>query len=124
MPLKAGEEERWNSRLAKRQLPDGSWEGQSRCEQCGGTGIDLPLDDRQRVMRSWDYYAQLCLPDGVGPEQYSATRNAFFGGALAMFSFLTGPITDLPEAEAFQILDAVRGEFEDFAAGIQGDDQQ
>lgn len=64
----------------------------------------------------WQGYERAVVPADAGDAQRFDTRQAFYAGGLAVFSYLTGPVTALSEDQACAVLSRLQAEFEQNAA--------
>lgn len=71
------------------------------------------------VQSLWEGFALTCMPAEAGEVQRTETRLAFYGGALAMFALMTGPIASLDDDAACERMSALKDEFERHLAWLQ-----
>lgn len=72
----------------------------------------------RKIQEAFESYALRVIPDGAGPAQKSATKLAFFGGALIAFKTVT-KAAELPEEEAVQVLNDLQAEFDAYLEAME-----
>jgi len=62
----------------------------------------------------WDNYADSVLPENCGLTQYRETKNAFYGGFIQCFAFLTNVIPELSDEGGEKMMCAISDNIDEF----------
>lgn len=71
------------------------------------------------IQGGWKSYATEVMPLNASDVQVQETRRAFFAGAMWLFLFITGPVTDLPDEEGELIMTAIHNEIDAYMKDIK-----
>ncbi len=71
------------------------------------------------LREQWQSFALEILPLDCSEIQRKETRRAFYAGAWGMFHLVSQVSDEVPDEEAFQMLDAWKAEMEEFQAKVR-----
>lgn len=63
----------------------------------------IPLRERRVLTDEWEHYARAILPAGAPDVQKVETRRAFYAGAAALFTLMTGGLDEDSEPTELDI---------------------
>ena len=75
------------------------------------------MPDEKKIQKVWELYRKSLVPRRLSPKLVKELRQAFFGGAAAIF-LLMQEIGDLDEVGMAAVLDALHAEVAEFAESI------
>jgi hypothetical protein len=79
-------------------------------------------DGKETLRHWWDFYQTMVIPRGASQTQIVESRRAFYGGAKACFSLLTGLVdmtTDEPTEADLAKMSEINREIEEFYEDIE-----
>lgn len=81
-----------------------------------------PTVKRAPLAEYWQLYLREIVPEGAGFEQQTECRRAFYAGAQALLSCMTGQLEDGPDATDAEVayVESLNQELKQFAADVAG----